>query len=91
MLEKKPVLVLDEFAADQDPHFRRKFYLEILDYLKAEGFTVIAVTHDDHYYHYCDYLYTMESRRLEITGNPRQSAMHASIGAVPAPVNIEAV
>lgn len=64
MLEKKPVLVLDEFAADQDPYFRRKFYLEILPFLRAEGFTVIAITHDDHYYAYCDAIYKMDTGKL---------------------------
>ena len=64
MLEKKPVLVLDEFAADQDPYFRKKFYLEILEFIRKEGFTVIAVTHDDHYYNFCDRLYKMDLGRI---------------------------
>lgn len=50
LLERKPILVLDEWAADQDPQFRRKFYREILPELKRRGLTVIAVTHDDHYF-----------------------------------------
>lgn len=60
MLEKKPVLVLDEFAADQDPHFRRKFYKEILEYIRAEGFSVIAITHDDAYHDCADKVYYMD-------------------------------
>lgn len=64
MLEKKPVLVLDEFAADQDPHFKKKFYKEILKVMKEEGFTVVAITHDDHYYQYADRLYKMDTGLL---------------------------
>jgi putative ATP-binding cassette transporter len=64
LLEDKPVLVMDEWAADQDPHFRKKFYTEILPVLKQEGYTIIAITHDDRYYHCADKLYKMDSGLL---------------------------
>jgi putative pyoverdin transport system ATP-binding/permease protein len=64
LLEAKPVLVIDEWAADQDPYFRRKFYTEILSLLKEEGFTIIAITHDDKYYHCADKLYRMDYGKL---------------------------
>jgi len=64
MLEKKPILVLDEFAADQDPHFKRKFYREIIPRIKSEGFTLVAITHDDNYYQYAGKLYKMDSGEL---------------------------
>lgn len=54
LLEKKPILVLDEWAADQDPYFRKYFYEELLPPLKKEGKTIIAVTHDDAYFHKAD-------------------------------------
>ena len=54
LLENKPVLVLDEWAADQDPHFRKYFYEQLLPALKKEGKTIIAVTHDDAYFHLAD-------------------------------------
>ncbi|MDP5218858.1 cyclic peptide export ABC transporter [Ruegeria sp. 2205SS24-7] len=54
LLEDRPLLVLDEWAADQDPHFRKKFYREILPKLKTEGKTIIAVTHDDAYFDVAD-------------------------------------
>lgn len=54
LLEKKPILVLDEWAADQDPHFRKYFYEELIPRLKAEGKTIIAVTHDDTYFKHAD-------------------------------------
>lgn len=67
LLEHKPILVLDEWAADQDPHFRRVFYHTVLPMLKARGVTVLAVTHDDHYFETCDRILhfsfgTMEER-----------------------------
>jgi putative ATP-binding cassette transporter len=49
MLEKRPILLLDEWAADQDPDFRRKFYYELLPALHRAGVTVVAVSHDDRY------------------------------------------
>ncbi len=64
ILEKKPILILDEWAADQDPHFRLKFYREILPELKRRGMTIIAVTHDDHYFDVCDRRLHMEEGRL---------------------------
>lgn len=54
LLEKKPILVLDEWAADQDPHFRKFFYEELIPKLQKEGKTIIAVTHDDAYFHQAD-------------------------------------
>jgi putative ATP-binding cassette transporter len=64
LLEEKPILVMDEWAADQDPYFRRKFYTEIIPLLKKEGFTIIAITHDDKYYHCADKLYKMDYGKL---------------------------
>jgi multidrug/microcin transport system ATP-binding/permease protein len=54
LLENKPILVLDEWAADQDPHFRKFFYEELIPKLKREGKTIIAVTHDDAYFNQAD-------------------------------------
>lgn len=72
LLEEKPILVLDEWAADQDPIFRKKFYTEILPALSARGITIIAITHDDKYYGCASKLYRMEEGLLvqeEITNS----------------------
>jgi len=63
-LEKKPILVLDEWAADQDPVFRKKFYREVLPGLKESGYTIIAITHDDRYFDVADARYHMEDGKL---------------------------
>lgn len=64
LLENRPLLVLDEWAADQDPYFRKKFYTEIIPLLKKKGITIIAITHDDKYYHCADKLFKMDYGKL---------------------------
>jgi putative ATP-binding cassette transporter len=49
LLEQRPVLLLDEWTAEQDPEFRRKFYQELLPELMRAGATIVAITHDDRY------------------------------------------
>ena len=49
LLEKRPILLLDEWTSDQDPEFRHKFYHELLPALNKAGVTVVAITHDDRY------------------------------------------
>ena len=46
--------MLDELAADQDPEFRRRFYDELVPRWKAEGRTLVIVSHDDRYFHIAD-------------------------------------
>lgn len=64
LLEEKSILVLDEWAADQDPYFRKKFYTEIIPILNQDGFTIIAITHDDKYYGCAHKVYKMEEGNL---------------------------
>jgi putative pyoverdin transport system ATP-binding/permease protein len=49
LLEKRPILLLDEWTADQDPDFRRRFYDELLPELQQAGGTVVVITHDERY------------------------------------------
>jgi len=64
LLEKRQFLVLDEWAADQDPEFRREFYHEIIPAIRAMGKTVIAITHDDQYYEVADHVLQMSDGKL---------------------------
>jgi putative ATP-binding cassette transporter len=64
LLEDRPLCVFDEVAADQDPQFRKYFYEVMLQNLKRQGRTIIAVTHDDRYFHTGDRVLKMEYGRL---------------------------
>ncbi len=59
-LENRPIYVFDEWAADQDPTFRRVFYLNLLPELKRRGKTVVAITHDDRYFSGADRIVKLE-------------------------------
>jgi putative ATP-binding cassette transporter len=62
LLEKRPILLLDEWTADQDPEFRRKFYYELLPALGQAGVTMVVITHDDRYLDELD----LPARRLRM-------------------------
>ena len=65
-LEGRPVLVFDEWAADQDPAFRKVFYTELLPELRAKGRTLIVISHDEQYFHVADrVLHMLEGRMVE--------------------------
>ncbi|WP_416768986.1 cyclic peptide export ABC transporter [Pseudomonas sp. RHF3.3-3] len=53
-MEDRPIYLLDEWAADQDPPFKRFFYEELLPDLKRRGKTVLIITHDDQYFQLAD-------------------------------------
>ncbi|ROM90938.1 cyclic peptide export ABC transporter [Pseudomonas brassicacearum] len=63
-LEERPVLVFDEWAADQDPTFRRIFYTELLPDLKRLGKTIIVISHDDRYFDVADQLVRMHAGQV---------------------------
>jgi len=63
-LENRPVYLFDEWAADQDPRFRRLFYLRLLPELQRRGKTVIAITHDDRYFASADRVIKLEEGQV---------------------------
>jgi putative ATP-binding cassette transporter len=69
LLADRQVYIFDEWAADQDPHFRQKFYEVILPRLKSAGKTVIAVTHDERYFAAADVRYHMEEGRFRLVSS----------------------
>ncbi|CAG9226919.1 Cyclic peptide transporter [Paraburkholderia tropica] len=73
-LEQRPVMVLDEWAADQDPTFRRVFYTEILPDLKRQGKTLIVISHDDRYFDASDRYIRMENGRIVEEVRPQHAA-----------------
>ncbi|BBR12718.1 multidrug ABC transporter permease/ATP-binding protein [Aeromonas caviae] len=89
LAEQREVMLFDEWAADQDPQFRRIFYQVLLPRLKEMGKTVIAISHDDHYFSLADRLLEMRQGRLtELTGEQREQVSRDAVahldGKVPA-------
>jgi putative ATP-binding cassette transporter len=71
-LEDRTIYLFDEWAADQDPRFKRIFYTELLPELKARGKTVIVITHDDAYFAHADRIIKLEDGHLVPMTEPEQ-------------------
>jgi putative ATP-binding cassette transporter len=68
-LEERPICVFDEWASDQDAPFRETFYLDLLPELRAQGRTVVVISHDERYYHVADRIVRLEYGRLMETSH----------------------
>ena len=78
--EQKDILLLDEWAADQDPAFRRVFYQTLIPELKALGKTLFIISHDDGYFEHADRLLLMkEGQLIELNDKDRQRASKDAI------------
>ena len=64
-LEDRPIYLFDEWAADQDPVFREVFYTQLLADLKRRGKTILAISHDDHFFHLADRVIKLDYGRIE--------------------------
>lgn len=54
LMEDANIYLFDEWAANQDPSFKEVFYHQIIPDLKRRGKTVIAITHDELFFHSAD-------------------------------------
>ncbi|ESM88062.1 ABC transporter ATP-binding protein YojI [Enterobacter roggenkampii MGH 34] len=80
LAEERDIILLDEWAADQDPHFRREFYQVLLPLMQEMGKTIFAISHDDHYFIHADRLLEMRDGRLsELTGEARDAASRDAV------------
>ena len=70
LLEDSSIYMFDEWAANQDVHFKNKFYTEIIPDLKKRGKTVILISHDDRYYEIADKIVTMRNGSIESIRKP---------------------
>lgn len=80
MLLDRPILILDEFGAEQDPEFRDRFYRKILPRLRDEGRLILAVTHDDRYFEACDRRIHLDFGQVvenRLVGGPKGRKAHA--------------
>jgi putative ATP-binding cassette transporter len=69
-LEDRPFYLFDEWASDQDPHFKNVFYTQLLPELKARGKTVLVITHDDKYFAVADRIIKLDYGKLAKAGDP---------------------
>lgn len=80
LAEERDIILLDEWAADQDPHFRREFYQVLLPLMQEMGKTIFAISHDDHYFIHADRLLEMRNGKLsELTGEERDAASRDAV------------
>ncbi|WP_139493157.1 ATP-binding cassette domain-containing protein, partial [Campylobacter armoricus] len=78
LLEKRDILILDEWAADQDPMFRKFFYTRLLPLLKQKGVTIFAITHDDVYFDMADRILLAQNGEIcELKGDIKELAKNA--------------
>lgn len=70
-LEDRPFYLFDEWASDQDPVFREIFYTQLLPELRARGKAVLAITHDDRYFHLADRVVKLDYGRVVEQPAPR--------------------
>ena len=64
LLENKDICLFDEWAANQDPHFKSIFYYQILPDLKRRGKTVFVISHDESYFDCGDRVITIQEGQL---------------------------
>ncbi|MFC7518446.1 cyclic peptide export ABC transporter [Herbaspirillum sp. GCM10030257] len=64
-LEDRPIFVLDEWAADQDPEFKQYFYEVLLDELRRQGKCIVVISHDDRYFELADRVVRLKEGRQE--------------------------
>lgn len=81
-LEDRPCYLFDEWAADQDPVFKRFFYTKILPDLKRRNKLVIVITHDDAYFHLADKLIKVDQGQVIETTLKTDSAIERMSQAV---------
>lgn len=73
-LEDRPMYIFDEWAADQDPHYKAIFYQSLLPELRRRGKLVIIITHDDRYFHMADRVIKIEDGQIERIWSPQSAS-----------------
>ncbi len=63
-LEDRPFYIFDEWASNQDPIFKDVFYTQFLPELKAQGKTILVISHDDKYFHLGDRVLKLDYGQL---------------------------
>jgi putative ATP-binding cassette transporter len=64
LLEDRPILILDEWAANQDPAFKPYFYHSLLPELRCEGKAILVISHDEQHFDVGDRIFRLQDGRL---------------------------
>jgi putative ATP-binding cassette transporter len=76
IIDGRPLIIFDEWAADQDPVFKDIFYYEILPELREQGRLVIVISHDDRYFSVADKIISLErGAAARVTTKARQERL----------------
>jgi len=79
LLEDRPILVFDEWAADQDPRYKDLFYREILPRIRDSGKLVVVISHDERYFSTADRVLWLERGKLPVWRAPSSFAGSAEM------------
>jgi putative ATP-binding cassette transporter len=71
LAEDRPVCILDEWAAHQDPAFKEFFYRELLPSLRAAGKAMLIVSHDEDYFGVADRVLRLREGLIVQDAGPR--------------------
>lgn len=77
-VDDKKLYLFDEWAADQDPAFKKVFYTEILPELKKQGKAVVVISHDDRYFHVADQVVVMEDGKIAELRFAEEPVLHGA-------------
>jgi putative ATP-binding cassette transporter len=64
LLEDRPILILDEWAANQDPTFKPFFYRSLLPELRSEGKAILVISHDEPHFDVADRILQLQDGRI---------------------------
>jgi putative ATP-binding cassette transporter len=84
-LENRAIYLFDEWAADQDPYFKRIFYKELIPNFQRCGKTILVISHDEQFYELADRLIKLDSGRIVYDG-PAGAILGAAAAPRPEPV-----
>lgn len=73
-LRDRQVYAFDEWAANQDPIFKRFFYRTLLPELRRRGKLVLVISHDDAYFDGADRILQLSEGRLDAVVTPSASS-----------------
>jgi putative pyoverdin transport system ATP-binding/permease protein len=84
-LQDRHIYIFDEWAADQDPIFKRIFYREILPELRRQKRAVIVISHDEAYFDTADEVVLLDAGRVIFQGPPASQRARQEGSIMPFP------